>query len=184
VISYAQVPTTTAAAPSTTGSNMSVYKNSTYGIKIQFPSDWVYRQSNRANIVTFIPLSTLNTVLSNIGNTNISPFVTVGLEILPYYNLPLNFYNNIIVNKLTNTPGFHVVESNPTILAGNAAHRLVYTHGLLKTMTIYTVEGNKAYIVAYSAGASQYSPYLATALNMINSLSINRTACTVNNNFC
>ena len=44
----------------TTASNFLEYYNSTYGIKIHFPSDWVYKESNASNnsvqtIVSFDP---------------------------------------------------------------------------------------------------------------------------------
>jgi hypothetical protein len=49
-----------ANATNATNSSLLTYENSTYGIKIQFPSDWLYKESNASNnsvqtIVSFDP---------------------------------------------------------------------------------------------------------------------------------
>jgi hypothetical protein len=127
-------PTMTSTATSTTSSNMSVYQNSTYGIKIQYPSDWLYRKRDRTNIVTFIPPSEVNLILKSIrgnvgksltNNTSISPLVTIGLQVLPFYNLPLSLFSNLTINSLKVLPSFHLIQ--PTTLGGNPANLLVYS---------------------------------------------------------
>ena len=195
----AQTTSTVPASPSalipsnTTTVNMKVYENSTYGIKIQYPSDWIYREQSRTNIVTFIPASSLNSMLlNNIQNnvsksfspnqTNVSPLVTIGLEFLPFHNIPLSSYNNMTINSLRQSPGFQLVTSSPTNLAGNPASMIQYTQGPLVTLAVYTIIGNQLYTIAYVVDSTQYSKYVPMVQQMVRSFVINSTACT--ENFC
>jgi hypothetical protein len=76
-------------------------------------------------------------------------------------------------NPLTN---FTIDEqSNSSTIAGNHAFKLVYTainsEGLdLKNMTFWTIKNSKVYDITYSALRSNYSDYLPTIQNMVNSL--------------
>ena len=104
------ISSTAPPIPSTT-TNMPVYENLTYGITIQYSSDWIYRENNRTNIVTFLPLSSLsnsillNNTQNNITNTSTNqttllPLVTIGFDFLPFHNIPLNVYNNMTIINL------------------------------------------------------------------------------------
>jgi hypothetical protein len=176
---------------SSTAISIPVYENSTYGIKIQYPSDWVYRENNRTNIVTFIPSSSLinsillNNIQNNISNTstnqtNLLPLVTIGFEFLPFHNIPLNVYNNMTITNLKQSPGINFVTSSPVVLAGNPANMIEYTEGPFTTIAIYTVIGNQLYTLAYVADSTQVSKYAPIVQQVIKSLVINSTACTIN----
>ena len=186
------ISSTAPPTPSTT-TNMPVYENLTYGIKIQYPSDWIYRENNRTNIVTFLPLSSLSnsTLLNNIQNnisnpstnqTNFLPLVTIGFDFLPFHNIPLNVYNNMTLNNLKQSPGINFVTSSPVVLAGNPANMIEYTEGSLTTIAIYTIIGNQLYTLAYVVDSTQASKYAPIVQQMIKSLVIDGTACTIN--FC
>jgi hypothetical protein len=176
--SYAQQqqtpPTTltppTASTQSNATANMKVYENSTYGIRIQYPSDWIYGEQNRTNIVTFIPSSSLNSILlNNIGSsltnqTNTPPLVTIGFEFLPFHNIPLGTYNDITINSLKQSPGFQLATSSPANLAGNPAYMIQYSEGPLVTLAIYTIIGNQLYTVAYVVDSAEYSKYVPTII--------------------
>jgi hypothetical protein len=190
--SNAQNISSTAPTPSTAIS-IPVYENSTYGIKIQYPSDWVYRENSRTNIVTFIPSSSLsnsillNNTQNNISNTstnqtNLLPLVTIGFDFLPFHNIPLNVYNNMTIKNLNQSPGINFVTSSPVVLGGNPANMIEYTEGPFTTIAIYTIIGNQLYTLAYVADSTQVSKYAPIVQQIIKSLVINSTACTIN--FC
>lgn len=182
---------TSPPTPSTT-TNMPVYENLTYGITIQYPSDWVYRENNRTSIVTFLPLSSLNSILlnntqNNLTNTSTNqttmlPLVTMGFDFLPFHNIPLNVYNNMTITNLKQSPDIHFVTSSPVVLAGNPANMIEYTEGPLTTIAIYTIIGNQLYALAYVVDSTQASKYAPIVQQMIKSLVIDSTACTLN--FC
>ena len=69
-----------------------------------------------------------------------------------------------------------ILDSSPATLAGNPGHKAVYTGKQgqydLEWMQLWTVKGNKAYVITYTAEAREYSAVLATAQEMIESFAI------------
>jgi hypothetical protein len=152
------------------------YTNSTYGIRIQFPSDWLYKGSEASNdsvqaIVTFASPKLLT------GSSNKSLLVlSIGMEKLPFYNMPLDLYTNLTIDHLRESePGFRLLGSEEITFAGiKPAHKIVFTSDSgLKTMAVYAIKGNKAYIIDYIAGSeATYSSYTLIAQIMIDSFQI------------
>jgi PsbP-like protein len=152
------------------------YTNSTYGIKIQFPPNWIYKGSEISNdsvqgIVTF----TSPEVLRSSSNESIV-LVTAGIEKLPFYNMPLDLYTNLTINNLRKSePGFRLLASSEISLAGiKPAHKIIFTsHTMPNTMAVYGIKGDKAYVIDYIAGSkATYSNYLPIAQKMIDSFQI------------
>ena len=61
----------------------------------------------------------------------------------------------------------------------NPAHRIVFTEDVqnqkLKKTQVWTVDGNKAYVLTFSAQESRYDDYLPSVESMLDSLQINAT---------
>ena len=160
----------------TTMPSFLTYHNSTYGINIQYPSDWLYKGNEISNdsvqsIVTFAsPL-----LFTSNSNKSI-PLVTVGIEKLPFYNVPLDLYTNLTINQLRKSdPGFSLLGSNDVSFAAiKPAHKIVFTSDSgRKTMAVYAIKGDKAYIIDYIAGSgATYSNYGLIAQKMIDSFQI------------
>jgi hypothetical protein len=158
------------------------YQNSTYGIKIQYPSDWLYKESNASNssvqtVVTFVSPNLVTA--APIGIDKSLAALTVAVQSIPFHNLPLNTYTNLNVNTLRQSePGFQLLMSNDTTLAGgnNPAHKITYTVATgLKTMAVYTIKGDKAFILEYITGSeATYSSYLPIAQKMVDSFQITK----------
>ena len=194
IASASKVTTTVAASSITsnpsnaqtttiTTTNFLTYQNSTYGIKIQYPSDWLYKESNASNssvqtVVTFVSPN-LVTAAPPIGIDKSLAVLTVAIQSIPFHNLPLNTYTNLNVNTLRQSePGFQLIMSNDTTLAGgnNPAHKITYTVATgLKTMAVYTIKGDKAFILEYITGSdATYSSYLPIAQKMVGSFQITK----------
>jgi hypothetical protein len=155
------------------------YQNSTYGIKIQYPSDWLYKESNTSNssVQTVVTFVSPNLVTAPTSKSFVA--LTVAVQSLPFHNLPLNTYTNLNVNTLRQSePGFQLIMSNDTTLAGgnNPAHKITYTVATgLKTMAVYTIKGDKAFILEYITGSeATYSSYLPIAQKMVGSFQITK----------
>jgi hypothetical protein len=173
----------------TTMPNFLEYHNSTYGINVQYPSDWLYKGSKISNdsvqgIVTF---ASPNVLTSSSSNKSVV-VLTIGIENLPFYNIPLNLYTNLTINNLRESePGFRLLASNEISLAGiKPAHRIIFTSdNMPNTMAVYAVKGDKAYVIDYIAGSeATYSNYLPIARKMIDSfqiVNINAKAVTASN---
>jgi hypothetical protein len=75
-----------------------------------------------------------------------------------------------------------ILESEPiSIAAGNTqAHKVVYSDKvsgtLSKIMEIYTVNGDKGYILSYVNDATTYDTYLPIVQKMIDSFNMTRTS--------
>jgi hypothetical protein len=187
---------------STATSNFLTYNNSTYGINVQYPSDWLKvsenasRSSNNSsgqghNIVTFIPQDRSIHALVNIGTANLSPmFQSTHINISSFAPLVIDNIKQVI-------PGFQLVESSPTTvksgpaasstaaasLSNNSAtsnatipaEKIVYTADgpVHKTMAVYAIKGDKAFFISYlTETESIYSSYLPIAQKMIDSFQI------------
>ena len=190
IASASKVTTTVAASSITsnpsnaqtttiTTTNFLTYQNSTYGIKIQYPSDWLYKESNTSNssVQTVVTFVSPNLVTAPTSKSFVA--LTVAVQSLPFHNLPLNTYTNLNVNTLRQSePGFQLIMSNDTTLAGgnNPAHKITYTVATgLKTMAVYTIKGDKAFILEYITGSeATYSSYLPIAQKMVGSFQITK----------
>jgi hypothetical protein len=103
-------------------SNFLTYHNSTYGVIVQYPSDWIYKGSeNMSNannnnisgqvqpIVTFVPQDKNIHALVTIGTVNLpSVFKSIRIENMS------SFASLVIDSIRQSTPGFQLVESSTT----------------------------------------------------------------------
>ena len=69
-----------------------------------------------------------------------------------------------------------ILDSSAATLAGNPGHKAVYTGKQgqydLQWMQVWTVKNDKAYVISYTAEATEYSAVLATVQEMIESFEI------------
>jgi eukaryotic-like serine/threonine-protein kinase len=164
----------TKPTPPPTTSNFLTYQNPTYGIKIQYPSDWTMSQTglrDYTNIVAFYsPLQNLTAVPSQflLSRTHYSQ------------NITLNDYGKL-VNATLQQPGVQIVESKPFTLGdGTPAHSTVFIppSGNVpfrpEIMLVWTVKGSNVYTLLYNGEAAKYSFYLPTIQKMINSFEITK----------
>jgi eukaryotic-like serine/threonine-protein kinase len=103
-----------------------------------------------------------------------SPSVTILVNQIPpnVNNAPTNGkeYVEANITDLKNKhDDFILVESVPSILGGNIAHRATYVQGEAKTLGIGTIKGNKIYNITYRSKPEEYSQYLPIAEKMIES---------------
>jgi serine/threonine-protein kinase len=158
----------------TAPANLLAYQNSTAGIKMQYPSNWVKqengtRQDTLTDLVTFTPTI----------NSNASLDVTVD-DITDSLGTTLAQYASDEIGSLKQqfaSNDFKLIESKSSIiLAGLPAYRIVYTsvdqNTTTKDMEIGAINGGKVYILTYEAGPNEYDKYLPIALKMIDSFKL------------
>ena len=158
----------------------STYENTTYGIQVQYPSDWTIQQSNASgtliNIATFI---------SPTGpNSNPTADVAINMDNLHNSTTNLNNYARFIAfNDYENRTSYHAFKllelSTNSTLAGKPAYTIIGTYdlpssGLQKIMEIGSIIGDKAYSLQYIADAPKLSGYLPAVQKMIDSLQLNQ----------
>jgi hypothetical protein len=164
-----------------TSGTMLVYQNSTYGIKMQYPSGWNVTQFNNSAAA---PTKLVVGFTSPIGIQSVSDVipetVVVGVDELASRNMSLGPYTTLQLSLLSEAvQGFELLESHPTTIANSPAHQIVYTETVgplkFKKMQVWTVNDGKAYIAIYAADESSYSDQLPTARKMLDSFEIINT---------
>jgi serine/threonine-protein kinase len=164
-----------------TTTNFSTYDNSTYGIRIQYPSDWDKeengtRQHTVTDVVTFFPSSSSTNASLDISIDDISD--EMGTSLAQYASDSISDYKGSFAN-------FNLIESssstnnnNNILLGGLPAYRLTYTYtdqnNNFKDTEIGAIKDNKVYILTYEAGLSEYNKYLPIVQNMVNSFQITK----------
>ena len=164
-----------AIAQSSSSSSLLSYENPTYGIKIQYPSNWMASTNQLPTYNSIIgfysPLESLSDVLPVEFALSITTYAT---------NISLDEYTKITRTALEQQ-GMEISESSATTLAGNPAHKITFSPGdqiaqnspvEFKFMQIFTIIGNKVYSLSYNAEASKFSTHLNTIQQMLDSVKI------------
>ena len=104
------------------------------------------------------------------GGRRILESLTIYLLDLP----PTTFSLKEIVDKnmlhLKNeNPTFELLELYPTTISGLPAYRILYTITKYKTLNIFTIKGDKVYMLIYDSKLDTYQEYLSTIEKMIGS---------------
>jgi hypothetical protein len=171
---------------STITTSFKTYGNSTYGIGIQYPSNWeidTHLGSEQDNIIHAVDF---RSPYEN-DSDRFADFVAIDIEKLSTKkNMKLDKYADSIINSDRESfPSFNLIESNTnsTTLAGFPAYRLQYTLPYqrfgeddinIKAMEIGTIIDGRAYALIYYAEAAKYDSYLPIIQKIINSFKITK----------
>jgi serine/threonine-protein kinase len=147
-----------------TNSKFVTYDNPTFGVRIQYPSDWgrldLSFLQDSADI-DFYPLA----------DTSLAKNVKIQVNNLPSRNMTLEEYTNSQINSVEEK----LLKSNTTTLAGIPGYEIAFTSVQgLKTMQVWTIKDDKAYIITYVAKEEGYENDLQIAQKMIDSFEITR----------
>jgi eukaryotic-like serine/threonine-protein kinase len=153
-----QVTTTLAQ----TSEKMIIYDNPAFGIRIQYPSDWGRLDLSFLQDSADIDFYPLN-------DTSLAKNLKVQVKNLPFHNMTLEEYTNSQINLLEE----NLLESSAATLAGIPGYKIVFTNiEGLKTMQVWTIKDDKAYIITYVAQEEDYEKELQIAQKMIDSFEI------------
>ncbi len=169
---------------STITTNFKTYLNSTYDIKIQYPSNWeidTYQGSEGEDIVYAVDF---DSPYEN-DSDRFPDSVSIEIEKLSTKNMELDKYAESIINYYRESfPSFNLIESNTnSTLAGYPAYGLTYTTVYsrfgendinIKAREIGAIVGDKAYYITYYAEATKYHKYLPIIQKMIDSFKITK----------
>ena len=158
------------------------YQNNIFGIKIRYPDSWSVRSYpyNNASNNTVVGFYSPSKTASQLGNiSGVSGHFIPYLDIFAFdsRNMSLDKIINGRIKRIQNTSDF-VLDSKPFTLKGNhSAYMLVYsaiTGGdeFFKKMQIYTIFGNKVYLITFTAQEALFSNYLPTVRKMVDSFEV------------
>lgn len=180
------------------------YENSTYGIKMLYPSNWQkietkghdrenhdnnkdiaeFRLSSPANNPS-IDRATLRILTHKLPSQNVIVNLFTLFDKTASQKISLEgFVLSHVTTLLTTLPDFHLIASDSrgiTLPDNTPAHKLVYEYReqgqknvLNKGMEILIVKGDTGYIIRYLAEESKYLDYLPIVQQMVNSVEISR----------
>ncbi|MGA7542058.1 MAG: PsbP-related protein [Nitrososphaeraceae archaeon] len=166
------------------------YSNPGFGINLEYPSSWTALEIWRAaqavpssdysgSIVSFLPpASNASGATNATGTANATGFrdnVLIGRQdandrtLEQYTSESLEAYG-------ANTTNLRITESTPTTIAGNPAHRIVFTENVegntVQKMQIWTIVGSFVYIITFGADQAEYPQFLPDVERMISTLQI------------
>jgi hypothetical protein len=160
----------------------SIYTNTKYGIKLQYPRNWVIEADDYATgAAGQAGIQIASFYLPDVNNG--LPFFRIGTDNLTkeFPNLQKVSINQYLIRSLshknsTGFPGFNLVESdtNNRRLADNLAYTVVWTYihptyGMRKSIEIATILGSRGYFVDYTAATTNFSEFLPVAEKMMES---------------
>jgi serine/threonine-protein kinase len=165
-----------------TSAGFQTYQNHIFGIKIRYPDSWYVRSYpyNNAGNNTVVGFYSPSKTASQLGNiSGVSGHFVPYLDIFAFdrKNISLDEIINERINRIQNTSDF-VLDSNPFTLKGNhPAHVLVYTtitggDESFRKMQVYTIFGDKVYLITFTAQDALFSNYLPTVQKMIDSFGV------------
>jgi len=147
----------------TTTTNFLTYTNSTYGIRIQYPSDWEKIHTSQSIISFRSPL-----------NSRFAIMIPLSLP----QDMTLSSFSNASIKGISkNFESFNLTTSSLTTIAyNNPAEQIMFTAKVrgsdLRFLGDFMVKDGKGYSIAFGSPIQQYSKDLPIAEKMINSLQI------------
>ena len=179
--------------------NFATYKNSAFGITIQYPFNWEKMEededqdSSEKQVVKFVPTvkdpltkySSFIISIHNMHRNNIKDFFKLFDKPTSDAISLRGFVLSHLTSLSTKLLDFKFIkpESYQTTLAeNNLAQKIVYTYKegtgddaiTAKAMEVLMVNDDKGYIISYHADSSNYLYYLPTVQKMINSFELTK----------
>ncbi|MBD2607011.1 protein kinase [Scytonema hofmannii FACHB-248] len=150
--------------------NLLPYEDPKSRIKIKYPQSW--EKIDIGNVVTEEVVVFVSPKQSD--TDKFQEKLTISVE---DFSGTLQDFSDRSTNHITR----HLVKAEiqkprETILANKSAHQLIYTgqdgENKVKNMRLFTLRGDKAYIVTYTAAIDNYNDFIQTAETMIKSFEI------------
>jgi hypothetical protein len=160
--------------------NFVTYYNPLLGVKIQHPSNWTvieypYNPQVNNTIAAFFSNSKTGSEIGNVSGVGGKFVPYLDIYVFDSKNMSLHKLINATIAKFHNNPNFAINQSKTIILRNNhPADLLVYTVNvggdeLFRKMQLYTLFGNKAFVVTFTSQEALFSNYLAAAQKMLQS---------------
>jgi PsbP-like protein len=149
------------------------FDDSAFGIRLQYPSSWMKYQPGQPSagdnvdvVVAFLLPEVQQNVSSSLSR------IGIGVQHPISQNISLDQYTSNQLETI-NRQNATMLESGKATLAGNPAHRAVFTlQNLTKVVQIWTLKEDKAYITTYQASLNDYPKNLPNFQRIVESLQI------------
>lgn len=149
-----------------------LYKNPFHGFSVKYPANWELMETPQGGAVVAFLSPKENEMDAFRENVNIS------YQDLARSPMNLRQFSQMAMRQLTMTFGdaIEVVQDSGTTLAGRPAHRFSYAgtepQGALQIMHVWVMDGDRAFILTYTARKEDFNKSLGGAKGIINSFQI------------
>ncbi len=153
----------------TAESNQSlIFVNHKLGYNLEYPANWLKEESQGEPTFISPRLSPFDKAPESIAVTSEVLFPIITLE--EFTDVAMSLLRSDFQNM-------KLIKSSDVTLADYPAHQIVYTYTLegvnLKNLQIWTVSGDRAYVLTYGALPEEFDDSLPVIQNMIDSFVIN-----------
>jgi hypothetical protein len=151
------------------------YNNPTYGIFIQYPSEWTASTSGLEYYTELIAF------YSPLQNTSDLFPARLAISVITYgQNISLPEYTDFLLTTLNQSEQIDVTSSSEVTVAGYPGHRVVVLTSqpfqnstlIFNQMDTWTTIGNKVYLLSYEGEESAFNQHLPEVNQILESLSI------------
>jgi eukaryotic-like serine/threonine-protein kinase len=164
----------------TGGNNTSTlsYTDPSSGITLEYPSSWEIRDVDPS----LRPPDTISSTRLLPPGQNETGFIdNVVISVNNVTNTTLGQYTEEVLAQYNNLSDvITITKSEPSTLAGNPAHAIEYQDNSqdqpLKKIQIWTVVGDRVYVVTYAADESEFPQYLTDVQAIVQSMQISNGA--------
>jgi eukaryotic-like serine/threonine-protein kinase len=146
------------------------YEDPTLGLKMNYPQTWRKQKieiPSTKEVVTFVSPKQSDA-------DKFQEKVTISIE--DFSGTLEEFTNSSIQDINNNMSKFKIVKLSETSLANKAGKELVFTgivgENSLQNLQVFTLKGDKAYVIIYTAEKDSYEKFLPTAEKMMKSFEI------------
>jgi len=163
--------------------NYLLYENPTFGIKIKYPDNWslrtyTYNLALNNTIAGFYSPSKTASELGNVSGVSGHFVPYLDIFVFSSKNMSLDKIIDSRIDRIQNSTYFLISESKPFTLTGNqSAYSITYSINsgkdeLFKKMQVYTIYGNKVYLITFTSQEALFAEYKSTIQEMINSFEL------------
>ena len=160
-----------------------LYENPTFGIKIKYPDNWSlrtysYNPALNNTVAGFYSPSKTASELGNISGVSGHFVPYLDIFIFSSKNMSLDKIIDSRIDRIQNNTYFLISESKPFTLKGNqSAYTIIYSINsgkdeIFKKMQVYTIYGNKVYLITFTSQEALFAEYRPTIQEMVNSFEL------------
>jgi len=165
-----------------------LYENPTFGIKIKYPDNWSlrtysYNPALNNTVAGFYSPSKTASELGNISGVSGHFVPYVDIFVFSSKNMSLDKIIDSRIDRIQNSTYFLISESKPFTIKGNqSAYTIIYSINsgkdeIFKKMQVYTLYGNKVYLITFTSQEALFVQYRPTIQEMVNSFELlNKTS--------
>jgi eukaryotic-like serine/threonine-protein kinase len=146
---------------------LSLYENYSLGFRVDYPQDW--SKQNRDDF-----LATGAVFFSPLENDadRFKEQISVLVENLPQ-DIPLSEYTKVSLSEIKQLSDPNIGEAQVVAMGANEGRQIIYQgeeNGIsVQRMQTWSVKGNRAYVITYTALPESFNDYLPTVEKMIQS---------------